>query len=172
MLRNSLSARIPVSASSAAVATLLAAIGVSGCTVVSRDQIAEGASASAVRAAIEARDRAFEACFAKRDAECVVTEFYVSDALNPVSSGPGNQPPVRGRTALIKSFEEAFKVVKMVELEPIDIVVRGDMADELGRSHVSLQSGVTSIGRYSVVWLRDADGWRAKVDFFADDGWP
>jgi hypothetical protein len=124
-----------------------------------------------VTAAIDARERAVEACFTKRDAECLVNGFYVSDANVPIASPPGGQPPVRGRAALIKMFEHVMQEARSVHLEHTEIFVHGKVATELGRSQVILASGKTVAGRFSVLWMREKDGWRAKLDFFADDGW-
>jgi ketosteroid isomerase-like protein len=127
--------------------------------------------ATDVEAAIDARERAFEACFAQHDAACVVNGFYVSDANKPIASPSGGHPPVRGRVELIKMFEGAFHDVRAIKLQRVEVIRRGDLADELGVSTVTLQSGQTTTGRFSVLWLREADGWRVKLDFFADDGW-
>jgi len=51
------------------------------------------------------------------------------------------------------------------------MVVRGGMADKLGRSRFTLMSGTTSVGRYPVAWLLDKEGWRPKVDSLTDNGW-
>lgn len=128
-------------------------------------------SAGDVERAIDARERAFEACFAKRDAACIVNGFYVSDANMPIASPSGGHPPVRGRAALIKMFEQSFHDVRSIRLERLQVIRSCDLADELGRSHVTLQSGQTVTGRFSVLWLHERDGWRVKLDFFADDGW-
>jgi ketosteroid isomerase-like protein len=127
--------------------------------------------ATDVEAAIDARERAFEACVAKHDAACVVNGFYVSDANEPIASPSGGHPPVRGRAELIKMFEASFKELRAIKLKRVQVIRRGDLAAELGLSTVTLQSGQTVNGRFSVLWLREADGWRVKLDFFADDGW-
>jgi hypothetical protein len=126
---------------------------------------------AAVESAIDQRERALEACFAKHDAACLVNGFYVSDAQQPVASPPGGQPPVRGRAGLIKMFEGAMRDAQAVRLEHVQIIVEGKMASELGLSYVTLKSGKTVTGRFSVLWIHEPDGWRAKLDFFADDGW-
>jgi ketosteroid isomerase-like protein len=124
-----------------------------------------------VEASIDKRERSLEACFAKHDATCLVNGYYVSDAQEPIASPPGGQPPVRGRAALIKMFEGMMQDAQAVKLEHVLIIVDGNLASELGLSHVTLKSGKTVTGRFSVLWLHENGGWRAKLDFFSDDGW-
>jgi|ERR1700691_3561835 len=142
-----------------------------GCAINPKNTDAAAGLNSPVAREIAAKERAFEACIDRRDAACAVNGFYVSDTDGPIASPPGGTSPVRGRQALTQMFGHALDDLQSVRLEQVEVIVRGDMADELGRSRVTLKNGKTVVGRFAVLWIRTADGWRAKLDFFADDGW-
>lgn len=124
------------------------------------------------RAAIAARSREFEARFAARDAHGLVTSYFVPDSARPIASPPGGVPPVEGRANIEAMFSAQFEVLRTVRLEAICLDVADDMAYELGRAHLMLRSNEPALGRYSVLWKRLGTEWRAKIDFFAEDGWP
>ena len=127
--------------------------------------------AAGVRAAIEDRSRQFEAAYRRGDARALVQSYFVEDALGPMASPPGGQPPVRGRAALIEMFTGMFAGIPEVRLQIVELVPQGDGAFELGRAALTAADGTRIHGRYTVCWLRVNDGWRAKIDFFAADGW-
>ena len=132
---------------------------------------ADDVAAREVRRAIEQRSRVFEQCYAKHDAACLINGYYVPDAEAPVVSPPGGQPPVRGSAGITAMFEKEFAGVQAIRLETIDVIAEGRMAYEIGRAHLTLRSGESAVARYAVLWVKGADGWRAKVDFIAADGW-
>ena len=117
-------------------------------------------------------DRQFEERFAAGDARGLVEGYFAPDDLKPLASGPGGQPPVRGRAALIEMFQEQMKVFAGIQLETVDIVTSDTLAQVLGRARLKLRSGETAVGRYVVLFGKtDGLGWRARLDFFAADAW-
>jgi len=129
-------------------------------------------SASALREAIEQRSRLFEDAYRKADAKRLVESYFVDDADGPLASPPGGQPPMRGRAALIQMFAGMFAAVPEVRLSIVELVPQGDGAFELGRATLTTADGARAYGRYTVCWRTARDGLRAKIDFFATDGWP
>ena len=123
-------------------------------------------------AEIDKRSRAFERHFSAHAADRLVGDYFVADELKPLASPPGGTAPVRGRAALSAMFSEQFSLFRAIRLETVEIEVSATQAFELGRAHLSLNTGGEALGRYTVLWVSTADGWRAKVDFFAADGWP
>lgn len=129
------------------------------------------ALAAEAQAAIAARSRAFEQAYAAGDATALVTTYFVDDALAPMACPPGGQAPVRGRAALIAMFSGMFAAMPKIRLHTDTLVVDQAQAFELGRAHLTSADGTHITGRYTVCWLKSQGEWRAKVDFFAEDGW-
>jgi ketosteroid isomerase-like protein len=125
-----------------------------------------------MRAAIEYRSRLFEQAYLKGNARALVESYFVEDALGPLASPPGGQPLVRGHRALIELFSGMFAAIPEVRLSIIELIPQGDGAFELGRAKLTGADGARMDGRYTVCWLKVSDGWRARIDFFAADGWP
>lgn len=123
------------------------------------------------RRALDARNREFEARFAAHDAQGLVAAYFVGDQEQPMASPPGGVPPVRGRAALAEMFQAQFAAIRSIRLESLQVEVGGDIAFELGRAHLELNGSGSALGRYTVLWRKSDDGWRAKTDFFATDGW-
>ncbi len=125
----------------------------------------------AIAEAIAERNRVFESRFAASDARGLVESYFVEDAGGPMASPPGGMSLVRGRSALVALFTLQFKDARAIRLETIELNASDTIAHELGRAHSQLRSGDSAIGRYVVLWVRTSAGWRAKIDFFAGDGW-
>ena len=123
-----------------------------------------------VRRAIETRTRSFEDHFNARDAQALVNEYFVSDALGPTACPPGIAP-VRGRSALVALYSAMMADVTTIRLELVELATSGDMAFELGRAFAEASDGSPMIGRYTVCWVKEGTEWRASIDFFAVDGW-
>ena len=123
-----------------------------------------------VRRAVEARTRAFESAFNGRDAAGLVAAYFVSDALEPMACPPGASP-VRGRAALIGMYSAQMAAVATIRLELIELAASGGLAFELGRAFATASDGSSMIGRYTVCWVKEGTEWRARIDFFAADGW-
>jgi ketosteroid isomerase-like protein len=119
--------------------------------------------------ALDERNRTFEAHFAAKDARGLVESYFVADDVGPVASPPGAKPS-KGRAALIEMFSGQVRDVKSIRLETLDLEVSGDLGYEFGRGSLSLKAGPVVQGRYLVIWKRTREGWRAKLDFFAE-GW-
>jgi ketosteroid isomerase-like protein len=133
--------------------------------------VSENARARAV-AAIEARARAFERQFAAGDIERLVDDYFADDPWQPLMSGPGGVPPFRGRVALMEQFRAIRTGSVALRIQPAEIFVGRDLAQELGRVTITGLDGVARTGRYTVLWVSTQKGWKARVDFFAPDGWP
>ena len=123
------------------------------------------------RRQIDLHNREFEAHFAAQDAEALVVGYFLPDADGPMASPPGSQPLVKGRTALVSLFRAQFAAVRSIRLETVCLETSGSLAFELGKAHLSLASGDPATGRYTVLWKEANGEWRAKIDFFAEDGW-
>lgn len=121
--------------------------------------------------AIAERSRHFEAAYAAADADALVDGYFVSDADNPAAYPPGSAP-VMGRAALKGMFAGMFAGAPAIRLELVDLVANGAIAMEIGRARLTTGDGGEAIGRYTVCWINTPEGWRAKADFFAEDGWP
>lgn len=126
---------------------------------------------AATLAAIEARARTFERQFAAGDIERLVDDYFAEDRWQPLLSGPGGVPPFRGRTALVEQFRAIRKNSVALTIRPLEIFVGRDLAQELGRVTITGADGVARTGRYTVLWVSTEKGWKARVDFFAPDGW-
>lgn len=129
------------------------------------------ATRAATVAAIEARSRAFERQFAAGDIERLVDEYFADDRWQPLLSGPGGLPPSRGRAALVEQFGAIRRNSVALSIDPLEIFVGRDLAQELGRVTITGSDGVARTGRYTVLWVSTEKGWKARVDFFAPDGW-
>ena len=123
------------------------------------------------RSAIAAKSRLFEHKYNNNDPVGLVNGYFAEEVDDPMASPPGGQAPVRGRAALIGMFSAMIPEVPAIRLELIDLVDSADQAYELGRAHLVRADGVEMTGRYTACWIRRGDEWRAKVDFFAEDGW-
>ena len=124
-----------------------------------------------IRDAISARNALFEDAYNAGDAARLVESYFVRDALNPVACPPGGHVPVRGRAALVAMFASMLADVSRIRLETAEVFGSGDVACEWGRGFLTAVDGRQLIGRYSVCWVLSGDEWRAKTDFFAEDGW-
>lgn len=121
--------------------------------------------------AINGRNREFESRFLARDAQGLVAAYFVEDSDGPNASPPGGVAPVRGHAALVEMFTAQFALIRAVHLETLRVEVCAELAFELGRARLSLTSGQQAWGRYCVLWRKARGEWRAKIDFFAQDGW-
>lgn len=122
-------------------------------------------------AAIARQSRKFEAAYAAADSNALVDGYFAADADNPTAYPPGGTAPVSGRAALKALFAGMFVDVPVIRLELVDLLVSDTLATEIGLAHLTTRDGSKVKGRYVVCWIRTGEGWRAKVDFFAEDGW-
>lgn len=122
--------------------------------------------------AVAERSRHFEAAYRSADAVSLVEGYFATDDHNPLASPPGGTEPVVGRSALIEMFTGMFAGMPGIELVTVELTASETVAFELGRAILTDGEGVRHFGRYCVCWTLTAEGWRAKTDFFAADGWP
>jgi len=124
-----------------------------------------------VATAIEERSRYFEEAYCSGDAERLVDGYFADDEHRPMALPPGGHPPVCGRAALKAMFAGMVAEVPTIRLETVDLTASDVIASEIGRAFLTSHDGTQAVGRYFVCWVNTADGWRAKTDFFASDGW-
>jgi len=127
--------------------------------------------AVSVAEAIAERSRRFETAYGAADANALVEAYFAGDSHGPMALPPGGSPPVRGRASLKAMFAGMFADAPKIRLETVELVASDTVATEIGRAFLTTRDGVDVIGRYVVCWVLTSDGWRAKVDFFAQDGW-
>lgn len=123
-----------------------------------------------VEAAIADRTRMFVDAYCRGDADLLVASYFVEDMDGPAAYPPG-QRPVEGCAALITMFRDQMLAAPQIRLETLHITASDMVACEVGRAHLTLMDGMAATGRYIVCWIATGDGWRAKTDFFAADGW-
>lgn len=120
-----------------------------------------------IKKIIKERSDLFEANFAASNAEKLVLDYYVPDALEPVVSAP-DAPAVVGRaaiTTLFTAFVAGFSRARQV---PHFIRADGDLAYEVSNSYLTPKAGGDEIEfRYIATWRRCEDTWRVEADFFA-----
>lgn len=124
-----------------------------------------------VAEAIARRSRLFEQAYAAADAEALVEGYFAPDHHIPMASPPGGTVPVRGRHALKQMFAGMFSDMPGIRLETVELVASDAVATEIGRAFLTAKDGTQAIGRYVICWIMTEEGWRAKLDFFAEDGW-
>ena len=123
-----------------------------------------------VRDAIAAAVRNFTDSFERGDAAAVAA-WYSRDA----TLMPPDSPMLKGTDAIRDFWQGAMNMgVKGAQLETLEVEERGDIAYELGRFELTLQSpggeGVKMRGKYVVVWKKeDGGGWKMHVDIWNGD---
>jgi len=126
---------------------------------------------AALLAAIDERSRLFERAYGAGDAAGLVAGYFAADEYRPRACPPGGVPPVEGHAALVSMFTGMFAGAPAIALETLDVTASDSVAFELGRARLTLADGSTATGRFTVCWIATPQGWRAKIDFFAQDGW-
>jgi len=119
-----------------------------------------------VARAIQDLERDFQRNANARDAATLTEAFYSEDA----QLLPPNAPPAKGKAA-IREFWAAFlgAGVTDAELRTEEVSASGDLAHGVGAYGFTL-NGVRHIGKYLVVYRRQADGsYRAIADAFSDN---
>jgi ketosteroid isomerase-like protein len=132
-----------------------------------RWQILEGMMAQddlAVRAAIDATNRKFEAAFNAGDPARAAREVYTADARVL----PPDMPMVRGREALGPFWVGvATQVgVKHVQLATVELQVHHDVAHEIGTATLTLENGQQLAAKFCVFWKQEDGEWRWDVDIW------
>jgi len=128
------------------------------------------ASAANSAEQIAKRNRMFEEAYNSGDARRLVESYFAPEAQAPFAVPPG-APPVRGRANLTGMFSAMFSDTPKIQLETVEVTASDEVTFELGRAYLSNADGSKVTGRYVVCWVATDDGWRAKTDFFAGDGW-
>jgi ketosteroid isomerase-like protein len=121
------------------------------------------ASASAVRAAIEAGNKKFSDGAAKHDAALLVTAYTVD-----AEAFPPNSEMVKGRPALQKLWQSVLDSgVAAVDLKTTEVEAFGALAYEVGAYTMKTKDGaVADRGKYCVVWKRVNGEWLLHRDIW------
>lgn len=93
-----------------------------------------------------------------------VGDFYTSDAA---MIGPKTM--VKGLE--IKSYWPKFRGVDKWELESLSVdILSADVVNQIGISKMYYQNAegknVTSVSKFSLIWIKENGEWRIKQDFF------
>ena len=119
------------------------------------------------QAAIEAANAKFSEAFARGDAKAL-SAMYTSDAI----AFPPDSEMIRGNGA-IGEFWKATRDggVQSAALTTIDVDRTGDVAYEVGKGSLTIQSAgkepTTAMAKYVVVWKRQVDGsWKLHRDIW------
>lgn len=130
------------------------------------------AAPSAVRTAIE-RGLAQWVAAAERGDAAAMAALYTEDAM---ILGAG-QPPITGRAAIEKGFEQALPVLREPRFTTEEVETSGPLAYERGHYERTLVApGADPIhdrGKYMIVWKRSGDGvWRLHRGMLISDVLP
>jgi uncharacterized protein (TIGR02246 family) len=116
--------------------------------------------AAAVRQAIEATNARFATAAVASDTAALAS-LYTDDAIMMAS----NAPAARGHDAIAKGFGSMIAAMKLsaIKLTTQDVIVSGDYAIETGTYDLTgqaLKGGKAphDVGKYLVVWKKQADG--------------
>lgn len=122
------------------------------------------ADQQAVRAAIDAANRRFEAGFAAGDAARAAHEVYTAGARLL----PPDMAMVTGRDAIAAFWVGAASqmAIQGVRLATQELAVFDDHAHEIGRATLTLASGQQPEAKYVVIWKHEAGEWRWDVDIW------
>lgn len=120
-----------------------------------------------IKRIIKMRSDIFEQNFGAGDADGLVRDYYVPDAMMPLVSA-GDGPAVIGHQAIIvlfKGFIGAFEKTRQV---PRFISADVDLAYEVSNAYLTPKGGGEEVEfRYVATWRRCKDTWRVETDFFA-----
>ncbi len=126
-----------------------------------------GTTLEETRNAIEANNEKFMRAFEQSDADAIAA-LYTNDA----KLLPPNQPMLSGTDAIKQFWQGMLRLnIKQPKLETVEIAEqRDDLACELGRYSfiIPLPDGstVTDVGKYLVVWKREAGAWKLHLDIW------
>ncbi len=119
-------------------------------------------AADAVRAAVEAGNRAFIAALLKGDASAAA-QLYTADAQ---VIAPG-APVASGRSAIAAAWQSTIDTgVKDLTLETAEVESAGDLAYETGVVQLAYKDGRVLRARYVVVWKREGGQWKLHRDIW------
>lgn len=113
---------------------------------------------AAVRQAIETANARFDSAAVKGDT-AALAGFYADDAVLMMS----NEPAARGHAPIAKSFAAMGMKMSEFKLTTQDVIVSGDYAIETGSYALAgtppkAAKPVHDVGKYLVVWKKQADG--------------
>ena len=116
---------------------------------------------SALRARIEAADRAFCGAIGRGDVEGAARQVYTSDAII-LPPGAGM---VRGRDEIVRFWTDAAAALSLeqVELSTVELWRAGDFVHQVGRAVLTLGDQRVE-GKYTVLWKEEDGRWKWHVD--------
>ncbi|MFN2398526.1 MAG: SgcJ/EcaC family oxidoreductase [Gemmatimonadaceae bacterium] len=130
-------------------------------------EAAADADPTALRDAIQAREREWSAAYLARNASGVAA-LYTEDGAQVQPNGDS----FRGHDAITKAMQAQFDTLAVTTREDIteEVFAVGDYAVEIGRyssqgTHKTDNTPRSSAGRYMVLWQKGGDGvWRLHRD--------
>ena len=147
--------------------SLILLLTLAGCAAPAKAPPGPPEDPTALRNAIQAREKEWSAAFLARNAAGVAS-LYTEDGAQVQPSGDW----ARGRDGITKAMQAQFDTLAVTAREDIteEAFAAGDYAVEIG--HYSYQGTsktgnkpLSSAGRYMVLWQKDADGaWRIYRD--------
>jgi ketosteroid isomerase-like protein len=116
--------------------------------------------------AITAGNKIFMAAFTKGDAADIVA-CYTQDA----KLFPPHSQIITGSQSIKAFWQGEMNLgIKERELETIEVELREDLAIEVGKYSVTIQSESgdrrTDTGKYLVVWKKDGESWKMHIDIW------
>ena len=117
--------------------------------------------------AIKANNERFMRAFEQADADAIAA-LYTTDARLL----PPNQPMLAGTDAIKQFWQGMLRLnIKQPRLETVEVAEqRDDLACELGRYSFTIPlpdgGSVTDVGKYLVVWKREAGDWKLHLDIW------
>jgi uncharacterized protein (TIGR02246 family) len=143
--------------------------------IVVADSIAGGGQGK-TDPALDKLNAEYVVAFNARDA-AKVASFYADDALLM----PPNEAMVKGRENIQAHFRSEFELMTTtIELRPLESVIAGTTAFEVGTSKVTMkrsssptittaQGGGTASGKYVVILKRVGSDWKIAYDIYNVD---
>ncbi|HSD66160.1 MAG TPA: DUF4440 domain-containing protein [Vicinamibacteria bacterium] len=125
--------------------------------------LATAAPPEDVRAAIEAKNKAFTSAVARGDAAAIAALYTSTAEVLP----PGGEI-ARGREAIQKAFQGAIDAgMRDLPLTLVEVEAHGDTATEVGTWVWKGKDGATlDHGKYIVIWKKEGGDWRLHRDIW------
>lgn len=121
-------------------------------------------SVEEVSEAIAAQNEVLMSSVADRDLETLLG-IYTDDAWFM----PQHSPPLKGKEAISKFFEQIFELGVELELSTDEVTVHGNSAVEIGHYRQLSNGEETDRGTYLIVWKKEGDEWLLHRDIFNTD---
>lgn len=119
-----------------------------------------------IRAEIEAADKDFVAALGRGDAAGIARLYTAGARLLPP-----NTEMMKGRQAIQSFWQSGIDMgIKAATLEAVEVEARDDMAYEIGKYTLTIQTPdgqtIRDTGKYLVVWKCQDGSWKLDVDMW------